>query len=214
MKGFLKAAAAALFLIPMAAAPASAVTWIFESPGYWGQLIEAKGIMVGTETYDVSFNGRDTCAVAFNGCDDASDFVFHTHEEASAASQALLDQVFLDDPLSPKMLDSEPKLTDGCAYLNVCEVHTPYAPGNGGWGLSSCAWNGYNDSINNYCMPTDWPWYVDPELGTGCDCFDWFTWAVWTPSLTPVPLPAALPLLGAGLLPLGLIGRRRKNKAA
>ena len=78
MKGLLKAAAAALFLIPMAAGPASAATWIFESPGYCGQLIEARGVLVGTGTYDVQFTGSLPCSVTFNGCDDASDFVFNT----------------------------------------------------------------------------------------------------------------------------------------
>jgi len=38
----------------------------------------------------------------------------------------------------------------------------------------------------------------------------------WTASVTPVPLPAALPLLGAGLAGLGAIGwvRRRREHAA
>lgn len=37
----------------------------------------------------------------------------------------------------------------------------------------------------------------------------------WRPDgLTPVPLPAALPLLLAGVGGLGFIGRRRRNRAA
>jgi len=37
---------------------------------------------------------------------------------------------------------------------------------------------------------------------------------IWTSSITPTPLPAALPLFAGGLSALGLLGWRRKRKIA
>ncbi len=53
------------------------------------------------------------------------------------------------------------------------------------------------------------PWY---DFGTEVDSIDFGdVWAV--PSVSAVPLPAALPLFSAALAALGLIGRRRRKRA-
>ncbi|MEO0487895.1 MAG: VPLPA-CTERM sorting domain-containing protein [Pseudomonadota bacterium] len=77
---------------------------------------------VGGTLYDVTFLDG-TCTALFDGCDDASDFVF---DEASAltAANALLDQVFIDGPLGS--FDMDPELTAGCDNV-VCGVLIPYA---------------------------------------------------------------------------------------
>ena len=71
--------------------------------------------------YDVQFLDG-TCIGLYNGCDEISDFTFQTQSSAALASQALLDQVFLDGPLGN--FDSDPTLTFGCSSFYECEVWT------------------------------------------------------------------------------------------
>ena len=87
-----------------------------------GLLTGATGVNVGGTLYDVEFVDG-TCIAVFDGCDDGSDFALRTLSEAEAASQALLDQVFLDVP-GLGMFDSTPSLTYGCPgdIDNVCFV--------------------------------------------------------------------------------------------
>jgi hypothetical protein len=59
-----------------------------------GQLHGAFGVDVGGTLYNVEFLDG-TCIALFNGCDAVSDFTFQSSALAAAASQALLDQVFL-----------------------------------------------------------------------------------------------------------------------
>ena len=93
-----------------------------------GQLFGASGVDVGGTLYDVEFLDG-SCITLFNGCDDVSDFTFQTSLAASVASQALLDQVFLDGPLGN--FDSSPNLTNGCSIglaSTRCWSLTPYGP--------------------------------------------------------------------------------------
>jgi len=92
-----------------------------------GSLRGARGVAVNGISYDVDF--RDApCAALFSGCDEESDFAFPGDETtALAASQALLDQVFLDSPLSAIFFDTLPYLTHGCEGAGMgCQVVTPY----------------------------------------------------------------------------------------
>jgi hypothetical protein len=70
-----------------------------------GQLMGASGVNVDGNLYDVQFLDG-TCIGLYNGCDEISDFTFQTEASALLASQALLDQVFLDSPEG--MFDSNP----------------------------------------------------------------------------------------------------------
>ena len=67
-----------------------------------------------------------TCIALFNGCDDVADFTFQMEASAILASQALLDQVFLDGVLGN--FDSNPGLTNVCgASAPHCYFYTPFS---------------------------------------------------------------------------------------
>jgi len=89
-----------------------------------GELVGATNVVVfGFGTYDVSFEDG-TCASVFSGCDQLSDFSFTNYDQVRAASQALLDQVFIDSELG--QFDSTPALTRGCEDDNKCIALIPY----------------------------------------------------------------------------------------
>lgn len=91
-----------------------------------GQLMGASGVNVDGNLYDVQFLDG-TCIGLYNGCDEISDFTFQTEASALLASQALLDQVFLDSPEG--MFDSNPPLTNGCGFSGpaACQAITPHS---------------------------------------------------------------------------------------
>ena len=60
-----------------------------------GELIGATGVNVNGFLYDVSFSDG-SCISLFGGCTSPSQFAFTDRTTALAASQALLDTVFLD----------------------------------------------------------------------------------------------------------------------
>src|ERR1041384_1037176 len=71
---------------------ADGIQLVVDSNGY---LTGARNVTVGGALYDVEFKDG-SCVEQFDGCDDASDFLFPTTEEATPALQALLDDVFVD----------------------------------------------------------------------------------------------------------------------
>ncbi len=89
-----------------------------------GQLLGASGVDVGGTLYNVDFHDG-TCIALFNGCDEVSDFTFQTEESALLASQALLDQVFLDGVAGS--FDSFHLLASVCfEEESDCTIITPY----------------------------------------------------------------------------------------
>jgi hypothetical protein len=87
-----------------------------------GQLMGASNVLVDGSLYNVEFLDG-TCIDLYSGCDEVSDFTFQTSASAVLASQALLDQVFIDGPLGD--FDSEPYLTNGCSSASHCTSSTP-----------------------------------------------------------------------------------------
>jgi hypothetical protein len=93
-----------------------------------GQLMGASDVLVDGSLYDVQFLDG-TCIDLYNGCDEASDFTFQTFAASLLASQALLDQVFLDGVSG--LFDSVPNLTAGCntglepENVTECSAFTP-----------------------------------------------------------------------------------------
>jgi hypothetical protein len=160
-----------------------------------GQLLGAFGVDVGGNLYNVDFlNG--TCIALYDGCDDVSDFTFQTFADADLASQALLDQVFLN---GADLFDTAPELTNGCNPPQgevACLVVTPFDVSD--VVINAVAWNHAieADDITASAGP------ITPDqisrIASGR------TWAVWT----PVPEPGTAVLMGLGLLGLSVRNRR------
>lgn len=85
-----------------------------------GKLTGATGVTVNGTSYDVAFLDG-TCATIFGGCTSSANFAFNTEAAATAAGQALLDQVLLGT------YDDNPNLTTGCTSAFSCTAFIPYA---------------------------------------------------------------------------------------
>jgi hypothetical protein len=124
MKNLLKALVAVCAMSMAGGASASVILQVDAS----GQLTGATGVVVGNNLYQVTF-ADGTCRDLYSGCDDAGDFTFQTSAEVMLASQALLDQVFLDSPLGA--FDTDFTLTRGCVDRGfstlACQVLTPFS---------------------------------------------------------------------------------------
>ena len=154
----------------------ASVMWQVDS---LGQLTGATGVEVSGTLYDVQFV-EGSCINIFNGCDAPSDFLFNTITSAMNASQALMDQVLLDN--SYGSFDTHPDLTSGCSSSGYCYVLTPfsvdfhgvnanraengiYANFQDGVGFDgiSPVYDVGNDPASTYAQ---WSLHSDPEPGT------------------------------------------------
>ena len=167
-----------------------------------GQLTGATGVEVNDIFYDVEF--RDgTCIELFDGCDEASDFVFGSSAEAADASQQLLDQVFLDQGTLATAFDSDPSLTYDCLSVVRCIAFTPWFVSDGNVSIEGAA--NYNpasaDLVSSAGALDNYNSFVSPDV----------TWAIWREGSPPVsiPLPSSISLLLPALGALALSRRRR-----
>ena len=162
-----------------------------------GQLMGASNVLVGGSLYDVQFLDG-SCIDLYNGCDDVSDFTFQTEASALLASQALLDQVFLDG--GSGQFISQPQLTNGCESIYICLVHTHYLPTYYFYAQNEIVGYSTGDGTHG---PEYWP-YTNVPLAN-LENAD--TVAVWA----PVPEPSTALLLGLGLT--GFAGKGRRLRA-
>src|SRR5688572_13955363 len=162
-----------------------------------GVLRGAQGVLVGADLYDVEFV-TGNCGSLFGGCDDASDFVFSDYNSAFIASQALLEQVFLD--LDGFYFDSLPSLTAGCERdgrgpAAKCNVQTGFARNMGD-----------SMSLRMINLENTGPSHIDFDGATGplfgqvisastdTAPISNATWARWTRAATSVPEPGTAAL--------------------
>lgn len=155
-----------------------------------GILTGATGVMVNDVLYDVQFKDGECGSIA-SLCDHPSSFTFSTSDSAQAASQALLDQVFLG------VYDENYKLTNGCqqmlALRTGCAVLTAYSnrltsgPHPLLVVLAEAAFNTDFNEIQS------WSLLGDDSTRT---IWDYATYAVWTQATVPEPSPLALLLAG------------------
>ncbi|NDY72595.1 hypothetical protein DO021_14505 [Desulfobacter hydrogenophilus] len=180
-----------------------------------GNLLGATDVVVNGVSYDVTF--EDESAADLYIVNGEYTFPFTTEDEALAASQALLDLVFLDGDNG--RFDSDPELTNGITYSGYAYVYTPYDIDiDGVLGIYFAYALNYKDmhldSHGNYSDDTT-------GINFNIKTYDTSTlygqvWAVWSPNAapSPTPEPGTFLLLGAGLI--GLAGLKRKmnfNKA-
>jgi hypothetical protein len=162
-----------------------------------GQLLGASGVDVGGTLYNVEFLDG-TCIDLYNGCDAASDFTFQTSSAALSASEALLDQVFVD---GAGFFDTDPGLTSGCTGSNTCLILTPYGLQGSGVFLSvGMATN------NTPGFDIDMAEITSSDAAVDVTGSSIVVYAVWA----PVPEPGTALLLSLGLL--GLSARKRRER--
>ncbi len=175
-----------------------------------GNLLGASSVAINGVLYDVAFQDG-TCEQLYSGCDQNSDFPFANPLDIDdgalglAANLALLEQVFIDSPLGA--FDSIPSLTNGCFAIGSCLIRTPLFVAGNRLGVQALL------NRNN----------IDGDIGTlsGAGSRDFDTriqdprndshvYAVWSQSsVSEVPIPAGVWLLGSGLI--GLVGMRKKS---
>lgn len=167
-----------------------------------GQLMGASGVDVGGALYNVEFVDG-SCAALFDGCDEVSDFTFQTEAAATLASQALLDQVFIDGPDGD--FDSDTSLTNGVEVNDLAYILNPYGiPSLGNMlnvqSLNFSATDGRTDYVTGPL--TRLATNGDPSSAAA-------TYAVF--SVAPIPLPAGGALLLTGLVGIAGVSRLRKR---
>ncbi len=164
-----------------------------------GELVGATGVVIsGLGTFDVSFEDG-SCANLFSGCDELSDFAFNSLDQVIAASQALLDQVFIDSELG--LFDSNSALTRGCEDDNQCIAFIPYKFLDN-WVLGKNLNNANSESGDRQSYTTNLG--RDQSISGRSNT----TFAVFT-QVAQIPTPATILLFGSALM--GLVSLKRKK---
>jgi len=160
-----------------------------------GQLLGASGVIVDGSSYNVEFLDS-TCIALFSGCDAVSDFTFQSEAAALLASQALLDQVFLD---GVDLFDTAPALTAGCSGGQECRAWTPYAPPTPAFSFVAAVASQNFPGLDADATPSA---YNRPAADATISTDD--VYAVWA----PIPEPGTGILMGLGLLAMSVRSRR------
>jgi hypothetical protein len=167
-----------------------------------GILTGARNVDIAGTFYDVTFVDG-TCSAVFAGCDAVSDFNFATFDDAAAAADALLKQVFVDVRAVGKF-DTHPELTLGCTDPLGCFAAIPI--GVTATGPRGVVFGALADNVPAGGLVTNFNFIFDRD--TSIDTQE--VWARFT-AAEPVPEPATLVLLGSGLS--AMLTLRRRNRA-
>ncbi|MFH2063948.1 MAG: PEP-CTERM sorting domain-containing protein [Pseudomonadota bacterium] len=196
MKKALKSVLWFMFSILLIPAVSSAASLVVED----GELVGARGVIVNGAYYDVSFIDGSPEAIY---TDELGNYVFtfSSDEEAIYASQALLDQVFLD------VYDKEPKLTLGIESEVFGYAATTYAV-DSNYIYSRYAINMSAESVSDdsvlFGPPQRMFHWVD---STNTDVTVYAKWSV-----AAVPVPGTLILFSSGLLGIVIAARKKIRK--
>ncbi|WP_425100564.1 VPLPA-CTERM sorting domain-containing protein [Tropicibacter sp. S64] len=202
--------AGVMWAAAFSAPAADAATLVTDGTTGIGSVHGATGVIVGGNTYTVTFQDG-SCAGLFSGCDEQTDFPFPSvpgsavlTSLANDAVNALLTQVF---PLISGV-EANPRLIRGCTSTAVCNALFPY--------FYNSAISGANVNLigvqNTSSAPAE-RFFRGTSQTSDFSILGQETYVTWTPSSinAPVPLPAALPLLMAGLASFGVLRRRRRT---
>lgn len=172
------------------------------------QLVGASGVDLNGELFSVEFVDA-SCIDVFNGCDAASNFDFQTLEDATAASQALLDQVFTDS--NSERIDQPLTFAKGIEDSAFAQFATPF-------GIAGVKIN--DEATVSASLLTFRDDFSNGEIGSFLRVISGGTddesgvFAVWSAdSVTPVPLPAGGALLLTGLGAFVALRRRKAHVA-
>ena len=189
-----------VLLLAVFSSPAAGVTLLVDPTS--GKLGGAEGVIVSQQGQLFEYT-----VILVDGPLYHLEASFHDAATARLASQALLDQVFLNGPKGN--FDSNPALTNGCGSANRCNVYTPCEINiNNGKVKAAYA---INDSsgpdftaplVNFNILFTSLPEDNDKVFA------QWINGRPYYPS--PVPEPSQWLLLAVGLM--GLIGGLRRNR--
>ncbi len=163
-----------------------------------GVVTSATGVIVNGDYYNVNFVDG-TCTAIFSGCVNSA-FTFQNSTDAFAASNALLNQVFLGayDDLSVD--------TFGCDPNGIyCAAYTPYNR----TATDVVVANAYNLASGSDLVFTGL--IANPATAGTTGFMNNTVWAVWTPT---VPVPAAVWMFGSALVGLAGLARRKGRAAA
>ena len=166
-----------------------------------GELVGASNVDVGGALYDVEFMDG-TCVGVFSGCDETDDFTFTTLVDATAAAQALANQVFVGD------YDTAPTMTAGCSLgtFNQCIMYVMYS-GDGIDFVSAANINRVDEASDLILPQSAFSALFDTgNVANGSA----LNIAVFSVPIAPIPLPAGAPLLLGGFSLLAFVRRKRR----
>lgn len=173
-----------------------------------GILTGATNVMVQGTAYNVTFV-EGSCDSLFNGC---ASFTFNSEASATAASQALLDQVLLDGVGGS--FDAYTDLTYGCSQNAFCISLTPF--GTEVFSIdryaSTVAAVNFSPEIAGNNEDYVGGGYLDPTMDLSNS--NQMNYAVWTVAATApgteLPEPGGIALFGIALLGVAMTRRRAK----
>jgi hypothetical protein len=191
--------AATTFVLPVSKAQASPILIVDN-----GQLLGANNIDINGSIFDVRFIDG-VCADLFGGVCSRSNFTFQTQADGISAAAAIVDQIFNSVAGSP--FDIDPELIFGCTNTISCQILIPINifPGL----LLNSAVVGNSNGPGAGAGAT-----TNIRTGDSLALDARRVFASFTPSLsTSVPEPSVIVMLLGGILGLGVLRRKQKQKA-